>query len=304
MPTQEFLMANRIAVAGREVKLYAQFYDTAGNPTNADQTPTVAIYDSNGTLKQSATNVGITLEHDPGLYSFSWIVPFSFSDSDAYGIDTWSAKIGNETITASFEFLVLKAGSIEESDKPKPYPGDDYTFDFTEEEVEGVNKLLKVLKRRLKSSGTRKVPDGAGGYMEVECPVFSDDELICFLINGLSEFNQTPHVSNFTFAHQQIQDIYLDIVVQGAALVGMSAQALIERGREFTMTDSGVSFSPPAISEILNTQYSAQLSDYRAKLIAIKTSIKPHPRGLGTVRLTSVAPAYTRLRHLRERGVI
>lgn len=295
-------MTSRTVVSGRDIKLYVQFYNSIGNPSNADNTPTVAIYDNDGTLRQSATNVGVSLEHNPGLYSFSYTPPLA--QNDGYWTDTWTAKIGNETVTSSFEFLVLKSGSIEESDEPQPYPGDDYTFEFTEAEVEGVNRLLKVLKRRLKSSGLRKISDGLGGYTEVECPVFSDDELICFLVNGLSEFNQTPHFSTYTFADQVIQETFMDIIVQGAVLVGMAAQALIEKGREFTLVDNGVSYQPPAISEILTSQYGAQLTDYRAKLVAIKTSLKPNALGLGSFRVTAVSPAFLRLRHLRQRRIV
>jgi len=294
---------NRIGIKGQSIDLYVQFSDSVGNPVNTDDTPTVTIYDGQEIQRQAATNVGITLAHDPGLYKFSYDIPLS-GFYDGYARDSWSAKIGNETVSANFEFLVISDGSIEESDKPTPYPGDDYTFDFSEAEVEGVNRLLKILKRRVKNDGIRRVPDGAGSYMEVECAVFSEDELICFLVGSLSEFNQTPHFTTFSFADQQIQETFMHIVTQGAALLAMAAQTLIEKGREFVITDAGISMSPPAISEILNSQYSVQLADYRSMLKSIKCSLKPNIKALGTFRVTAIAPAYMRLRHLRARSVI
>jgi hypothetical protein len=295
-------MAVRIGIRGQTIVLYVQFFDTVGNPANADDTPTVAIYDSDGTLEQAATDVGVSLVRDAGLYSFTYEIPLD--SPDGYAEDRWSAKIGDDTLTASFEYLVISDGTIEESDEYDPYPGDDHTFVFTDDEVTGVNLLLRILKARVKNDGVRRVSDGAGSYVEMECSVFSDDELICFLVASLSEFNQTPHFSTFTFADQQIQETFMHIVTQGAALLAMAAQALLEKGREFVLTDAGVSYQPPAISEILSSQYSTQLADYRQALRAIKTSLKPTPLGLGTFRVSAIAPAYLRLRHLRSRQVV
>ncbi|GAF93973.1 unnamed protein product, partial [marine sediment metagenome] len=89
-----------------------------------------------------------------------------------------------------------------------------------------------------------------------------------------------------------------------AVLLALAAQALIERGREFSITDSGVTYQPPAVSDMLNTQYSAQLADYKEKLKMIKCSMKPEPRGLGTFRVTAISPNFLRLRHLRERQIL
>jgi len=96
------------------------------------------------------------------------------------------------------------------------------------------------------------VPDtGVGGYTEVPCVIFTTDELTCFLINSLSEFNQWPHFTNFTFADVQIQDLFADIIIQGAVLLALAAQTLIEKGREFSITDNGVTYQPPQVSDIL-----------------------------------------------------
>ena len=188
--------------------------------------------------------------------------------------------------------------------KPDPQPGDVFSHTFTEEEVEGINKLLRILKKRLKNDGTRKVSDGAGGFIDEACSIFSNDELICFLINSLSEFNQIPHFSDFQFSDNQIQNIFSAIIIQGAVLLALAAQALIERGREFVITDNGVTYQPPAVSEILNTQYATQLADYKEKLKFIKINLKPSPKGLGTFRVTAISPNFLRLRHLRARQIV
>jgi len=295
-------LANRLGTRGRAVELYVRFLDAAGNPVNADATPRVEITDSVGTIQKSLTNIGVSLADDPGLYLFSYTIPLTAPDG--YWSDRWVAVIGNETVTTTFDFQVLSAGTMQEAEEPNHEPGDDVDFKFCKEEVAGINKLLKILKKRLKSSGVRKVPDGAGGFIDEPCNIFSDTELICFLINSLSEFNQIPHFTSFTFADQVICERFLDVLVQGAVLLALAAQALIEKGREFSISDNGVTYQPPAVSDILNTQYSTQLADYKEKLKFIKANIKPAPVALGTFRVTSINPNFLRLRHLRQRQIL
>lgn len=293
---------SRIALRGQIVDLYVRFLNSLGEPVNADNIPRVEVRDSGGTVRQALTNIGISLADDPGLYHFSYEIPLTAPDG--YWVDKWVAKIGNEEVTHEFEFLVLSAGSMEEADAPDHEPGDEHDFAFTKEEVCNINKLLGVLKKRLKSDGKVKVPDGAGGYELVDCPIFSNNELICFLINSLSEFNQTPHFTKFTFADDMFVDQFMDILIQGAFILALAAQALIERGREFTVTDNGVSYQPPQVSELLNSQFSTQMQAYREKLKFIKVNMKPTPLGLGTFRVTAVSPNFLRLRHLRQRQII
>jgi hypothetical protein len=295
-------LANRLGIRGRIVELYVRFVDAAGNPVNADDIPLVEIHDYTGIRRQAATRVGVGLYEDPGLYKFSYNIPLTAPDG--YWADTWTAKIGNDTVSTTFDFLVIADGEMTEGEPVVYEPGDDLPWNFTKEEAHGINILLKMLKPRLKNDGIRKVPDGQGGYIEQQCSVFTNAELICFLVNSLSSFNQIPHFTRFTFADPQIYTIFADVVVQGAGLLAMSAQALIEKGREFSITDNGVTYQPPAISEILNNQFSTQLTDYKEKLKVIKCNMKPAPLGLGTFRVTSVSPAFLRLRHLRERQII
>jgi len=295
-------MANRLGIRGRTVEMFVRFVDTAGNPVNADDTPKVKIADSNGLIWRSFSNVGVSLVDDPGLYKLEYEIPLNFIDG--YANDFWRASIGGTEVETTFEFLVISAGTLTADEEPTNTPGDPFLYNFSKEEVVGINKLLKILKKRLKNDGIRKVPDGEGGYIEEKCVVFSDSELICFLVNSLSEFNAYPHFTNFSFADSAIQDLFLDITIQGAVLLALAAQALIEKGREFVITDNGVNFQPPQIAELLNNQFSTQLADYKEKLKMIKASLKPSPMGLGTFRVTSIAPAYLRLRHLRQRQVI
>ncbi|MFA5023456.1 MAG: hypothetical protein WC523_00665 [Patescibacteria group bacterium] len=295
-------MSNRFGIQGRDIEIFVQFSDAEGTHVNTDDIPTVAIYDSNGTLQQAATRVGVGLAEDPGIYSFTYSIPLT--GPDGYYTDLWTAKIGNETISSGFQFLVSASSELEEDIEPVYYPGEDIPFVFTQAETYGVNVLLKLIKPRLKNNGVRKIPDGLGGYTTEICNVFTDAELIAFLVNSLSEFNQIPHFSNFLFSDPQIYTIFADVIVQGAVLLALAAQTLIERGREFVITDNGITYQPPTISEILNSQYTTQLADYKDKVKVIKCNLKPSPRGLGSWRVSGIAPAFLRLRHLRQRQII
>jgi len=296
-------LSDRIGIRGRIVSLYVRFRDSLGNAVYADTTPTVEITNSEGTIVRTLSNTSVSVDSDTdGVYYIDYNIPLNMVDG--YAEDRWVAKIGDETVTSTFQFLVQEAGAVEASTEPDFVPGADVEFEWTKVEVEGINYLLKILKSRLKSSGTAQTSDGAGGFIETECNVFSDDELICFLVNGLSEFNQYPHFTGYTFADDAITGIFADIIVQGAVLVALAAQALIEKGREFTITDNGLSYQPPMISEILQSQYTAQVTDYKDKLKMIKCSLKPSAIGLGSFRITSISPAYSRLRHLRQRQII
>ena len=297
-------MASRLGIRGRFVDLLVRFTDAAGNPVNADDTPLVKITDSNGTIRQAFSKSGVSVSDDPGLYVLSYEIPLNFPDG--YALDTWQAVIGGETITNTFDFLVIQGGYATEGEFQDHEPGHPYDFNFTKEETYGVNAILKIVKKRVKNDGTRKVvdPNDPTNYIIVPCNIFTDSELICFIINSLSEFNAYPHFTNFTFASPEVVGIFLDILAQGAVLLALAAQALIERGREFSITDNGVTYQPPAISEMLNSQYGQQLADYKEKLKIIKCNIKPDALGLGTFRAFNIAPAYARLRHMRSGQIL
>ena len=295
-------MADRLGIRGRDIVVYVRFFDPAGNPINADTTPRVEITDADGTIQRALTTTGVSQNSDVvGLYEFSYSIPLNFADG--YATDRWVVVLGGETVENSFQFFVQESGSIAQDIEPVFEPTGTATFEFDKCEQEGIDCLMKILKKRLKSDGVRQVPDGMGGFTEEPCSVFSNDELICFLINSLSEFNAWPHFTNFSFCDQQITGIFADVIIQGAVLLALAAQTLIEKGREFSITDNGVVYNAPQVSDILNNQYTTQLGYYKEKLKMIKSSIKPRPASLGTFRVTAVSPAYLRLRHLRQRQI-
>jgi hypothetical protein len=306
-------MARNVAL-GQAINLEVQYKDANGAAINVDATPQIQITDSEGNIALDLTSTNVA-SVGTGHYRYTYIVPDT-RPTGTYN-DVWVAYIGGGQVQGNFTFTVLSGGTVsvvEDEDL-----GDDPTIDdCTQGEIDNINYLLDMLKKRLKSDGTRYVRDqygaivydGYGDPVTQSCDVFSDAELITFLRASLSEFNSTPHFSSYTFADFNFTvcsgDRFSKILVDGAVLLGLAAQMLIEKGREFVITDNGVSFQPPAISDILQSQYNTLLNQYWLQLKYYKENMKPSPIGLGTVYSLSggmVNPRVRALRHLRERRI-
>ena len=141
-------MANRSGIRGREVDLYVRFVDSEGAVVNTDDVPLVKITDSQSVVRRSFNNSGVVLTDDPGLYKLTYTIPIN-SPSDSYWIDTWNAKIGDEEIIADFAFYVSSSGTAEVGEPVDYQPGDEYVFTYTKEEVQSINYLLSLLRKRL-----------------------------------------------------------------------------------------------------------------------------------------------------------
>ena len=300
------------AIRGEAVELSIQYYGVDGLPRDSDATPEIQITDINGDIVVTTTAAGVTKE-DKGLYVYSYDVG-SAVDTGLW-TDKWTADIGGAAVASEFKFLVTgspssKAGSTEPGIVAL---GDEVDFDFSEAELTGLNILLKHLKSRLRSDGKKPsrdeygafITDGYGEIVMEECNVFSDEILACFLSAALSEFNMVPFFSSFTFADQIIYKTFSHSVVEGAYILALSSQALVEKGRDFTISDGGISYQPPALGDFINGHYQNFMTSYRERLKFIKNSIRPGPTSFGTfTNLSSGAPAFVRLRHLRSRKII
>lgn len=300
------------AVLGQEVLLQIQLFDANGDEVDADDTPEVRIRDFDGTVIEDFSSEDVS-KIDTGLYQFSFTVP-SGGDIGAW-MDDWSATIDNAPFSATFVFNVVSPSSaLSATTGPgKVQLADDVTFDFSEAEIKGINILLKYLKARLRSDGQKPVrdefgafvTDGYGNLVTEECNVFDDDILVCLLCQALSEFNMVPFFTAYNFSDQIIQTLFSSAIVEGAYVFALASQALVEKGRDFTITDGGVSYQPPQLGDFIQAHYGTWLTSYRERLKFIKNSIRPGPAGFGTyTNLASGAPAFTRLRHLRARRVI
>lgn len=282
-----------------QVNLTIQFKDISGNPMNTDSIPQISITQPSGLLLLSNTSVGVT-QIGVGQYSYIFTVPIN----GPYGVfnDTWTAYINGYRIEQSFSFIVTHTDVPAINTDGYAHLGDDPGFDYSQHAIKNINKLIKSLKARLNSAGKAKSADAYGSTIYVDCDIFSVDMLTTFLATALWDFNQVPYFTFFQFDEDYFVEQFGEILVEGATLYSLASKALIERGREFQLTDNGLNFNPPTVSELMNTQYSTLLSHYWEKLKYIKNSIRPHPRGLGVFSMNSaINPAFARLRHLRAR---
>jgi hypothetical protein len=300
-----------LAVQGQEVALQIQYFDSCGAKVAADEAPIVKIYDlDNNLLVTSKKNEVVHL--GDGLYEFIYKVPVD-GDSGSWR-DEWSANIGGAVLDISFFFKVVtpEIGLSADSGPGKIKIADDVVFDFSPEEIKGINILLKFLKARLRSVGLKPMRDEFGafildGYGEIvteECDVFDNNVLVTLLCQSLSEFNSMPFFTSYSFADPLIQNLFSQIIVEAAYVFALASQALLEKGRDFTISDGGINYQPPQLGDFVQTHYGTWLTSYRDRLKFIKNNIRPGPMSYGThTNLTGAAPSWTRLRHLKSRRI-
>lgn len=151
--------------------------------------------------------------------------------------------------------------------------GQDVNFEYSQPAIKNINILLKLLKIRLASDGKNKSYDKNGNIIYIDSDIYSVDQLVGFLALSLSEFNSVPSFTYFTFEDTKVIEFFTEPLVSGATLYALASQALIERGKEFQITDNGVVFDPPNVSDMLNTQYETLLCKHYEKIKDIKNNI-------------------------------
>ena len=284
------------------VNLIAQFYDANGNPANTDTFPRISIVMPSGLVSFSPTSAGVS-QLNVGQYLFQFTVPFN----GPYGVwqDIWMGSVSGTVTVQTLSFIVssTQLPAIINSDGYVSL-GDDPGFNYSQTASRNINKLVKALRARLNSSGKSRSTDGYGNVIYVDCDIFSADMLTTFIAQSLSSFNEIPFFTFYTFDDTPAIDQFFNNIVEGATLTALASQALIERGREFTVTDNGVNFTPPSISEVLLTEYNSLLTNYYERLKYIKNSIRSAPLGLGIFdAMQGANPLVKRLRMLRERQI-
>lgn len=285
-----------------QVNLTIQFRDGSGNPVDTDTFPQVSIVQPSGGVLITPTTVGVT-KVSTGKYSYLFTIPLN----GPYGVfnDIWVGYVGGVRVESVLSFVVSHTDLPAINSDGYLHLGDDPGFNYSQTAIANINNLLKMLRARLNSSGKSYMVDKNGNPGYVDCDIYSIDMLVTFLASALVDFNQVPYFTFFTFDDAAFVAQFGQILVEGATLHALASKALIERGREFQFTDNGVSFNPPSVAEMLNTQYSALLTHYFDKLKLIKNSLRPGPLGLGVFGMNQgMSPAVRRLRHLRARRII
>jgi hypothetical protein len=284
------------------VNLTIQFRDAAGNPKNTDVFPNVSIVSPTGLVVAGPTSSGVG-QIGIGQYNYLFQAPIA----GPFGVwnDVWVGYINGYRVSSTFSFVVSHTDLPSINTDGKMHLGDDVGFQYDQASIYNINKLLKMVKARLNSSGKAKSTDPYGNVIFVDCDIYSIDMLVSFLAMSLNKFNTTPYFTNFVWQDATFFAQFGEVIAEGAVVFALASQALIERGREFQLNDNGISFTPPTVSELLNTQFSTEIAHMWEQVKMIKASMRPNPMGLGVFSMTNgVNPAVRRLRFLRERQII
>jgi hypothetical protein len=310
--TVTFIAANPISLAS----VISTFNGTVSGATASD--------DGYGKLKLTGTNTGtdgtilivggtslsilgfstdqIAHGQDAHISLASGTSAYQYDDSSGAVTYYYRTRYFNSTSEVFSSWSSWELGTPD--DATGAQIGDEPTITYTTDEITGINILLAQLKARLKNNLEVESTDEFGNITFVSCSVFTNEELTWFLRCSLSEFNQTPHFTDFTFDLEVIYDRFAYIIIEGAFILATAAQMLIEAGREFTITDNGITMNPPPLSSVLNNELSQFVARHTEMLHKIKWSIKPQPTGFGGFRVLAVSPNFMRLRHLRQRRIV
>lgn len=290
---------NETANCGDTIQLIEGFYDHTGAPVDLNAFPQIQITAADTNIYMPYTSVGV-YRMSTGIYAFNLQIPLN--GAQGTWVDSWMGTVGAGLIVnVSSAFTVLNY-NIPNAVIVDGYEqlGDLPIEVLSQEAIHNINILMQILRKRLQSNGIHLTKDTLGNPIYQNCDIFSVEEMKAFLCSSLSDFNTTPHVTDVHWEEDTVIQ-YRDVIVEGAYIISLGSKALIEKGREFVISDNGISYSPPQISELFNSQMSTLIGIYREKLKQIKYSnFKPGSVGLGTLRITSVAPQYLRLRHRRE----
>lgn len=289
----------QIVMPTETVQIQAQFRGFDGYAKDLSVFPDVSIIEPSGNVILGPTKMGV-FRLATGLYGFDYAV--GINASIGVYTDVWQGIIDGYVTTGTFNFVVHNTQMPMVNSDGYAHLGDDPGFNFSQTAIKNINKLLKALKARLNSAGKAKTKDQFGNDIFIDCDIYSLDTLVTFLCNALTDFNQIPHFTFFTFDDTPIIEQFFEAILQGAVIYALASKALIERGREFSVSDNGISFVPPTVSELLNTQWNTELTNHFDKLKLIKASMKPAPSSLGVFSTSTGAnSAVRRLRFLRQK---
>lgn len=293
---------------GGKIRLQIQYKDIGGKFVDPPNSPTITILDpTNLVILNADSNSGV-VRLDVGLFAFDYTVP----TTGTLGVwhDMWSVIVNSRTFNTTLDFTVVELTTPVNAE-----PGPEIDPLLSIETAKNVLLLMKLLRARLGSDGVRRkrdqfgryLLDANGNFITEPCNVFTTEELYTFLKASLAEFNSIPHFTQFTFDDCSFVNTFQHELTEGAFILALAKQGLMEKGREFVFTDDGLSYQPPMISDYIKGYLSDFLTSYRERIKFIKCSMKPFPRSFGTVYSLAgggTSPSFLRLRHLRARQII
>lgn len=101
---------------------------------------------------------------------------------------------------------------------------------------------------------------------EVEVPLYryTEVQIISYLEGSVRRFNLLFN-KKLDLVDDEIYK-FTDLIVHGAVITALASKALSECGREFSMQDDKMIFTPPAISSLLMHQWEVESADYDRKV--------------------------------------
>lgn len=285
------------------VQLRAAFYSSStGELTDLDLFPTIKIIQPSGNLALGPTSAGV-YHLSTGLYGFDYAL--GVNSSLGVWTDFWQGKLVSDILVKELNFVVQNTQMPMINSDGYVALGDDAPFHFSQTAIVNLNKLIKGLKARLNSSGKSISYDQFGNKIYVDCDIFDPQSLVTFLTMSLSLFNQVPYFTAFTFDDTEIITIFFSILIQGATIYALASKALIEKGREFTVSDSGISFNPASLGDLISSQWNTELTNHTEMIKYLKNSMRSAPMGLGVMSLTSGGrfPIVNAMRMRREGNI-
>ena len=159
---------SRQVIAGHTIVLEIDLRDATGNRADADSLPEVAIIDSEDSVlrARSSTNV---MRIDEGRYRLAYLVPGA--GHVGIWIDHWYATLNGFETEARLNFIVLDTSA--DIEIAGDQIGDPARVTYTEQEIIGLNKLLAMLKARMKNNTYVESIDEYGVTQFVDCPIFT-----------------------------------------------------------------------------------------------------------------------------------
>lgn len=281
------------------IQLLSKFHDASGNLSDLDLFPSISLIQPSGAVYMQSTSSGV-FHLSTGVYGFDFDIPYTV-DFGTWA-DRWIGQLNGFSVQAEFNFVIQTSQIPTLPSDGYEYLGQDPGFLYSQAAIHNINILLKGLKNRLKSTGKAATKDEFGNQIFADCDIFSTDQLVTFLATALSAFNMIPTFTEFTFEDSEIIRVFYAVIIQHAVLSALSAQQLIEKGREFGLTDNGVAFSPAGVSETLGTQFSAELGNWTDLISKIKMQMKPIGRGISSYAALG-SPRLRILRTVRSRQI-
>jgi len=291
----------QIATLGDIIQLRTYFRSpTTGEPVDLDYFPQISIQEPSGNVLSDFSSTGV-YRLQVGYYGYD----YSVGATPSLGVwtDYWRGVYGSNTLYNTHNFVVHATQAPIINSDGYVGLGEEPGFDFSQNAIKNINKLLAMLKARLNSAGKALIRDQYGNQQMVDCDIYTIPQLVIFLISGLDAFNMIPHFTDYTFEDTEFFRIFGEIIVRFALIWALASKALIERGREFQINDNGVSFQAPAVSDVLMTQYSNEYTMWKDQCQLIKSNMKSAPLGLCGISGMSGSPQVRRLRFLRQRQI-